>query len=52
MSTVFEVDERDVLLAVLCGLAVRAEDGIYDLTEKGDKWLREWCREQIEKAQS
>jgi hypothetical protein len=51
MATEIEVDQRDVLLAVLMGLAQPTSDeGVYEFTEKGNSWLRQWCAEQIAKA--
>jgi hypothetical protein len=37
----------DAELMVLTGFATTATDGVLTLTDKGGKWVREWCQSKI-----
>lgn len=52
MNTVVEMEGEDVRAALLMGghITWDENDQVYDLTEKGQAWLIEWCREQLEKS--
>lgn len=47
--TTIEVDERAVQVGLALGLMRLADDGVAELTERGEKWLREWCEAVIAK---
>lgn len=47
MSTI-ELDERTVRLGMALGLMRPADDGAYELTEKGETWLREWLAKRLD----
>lgn len=48
-----EVNVADETAAelVLLGFWTRDPDGGYTLTDKGSKWVREWCRKQAQAMQ-
>jgi hypothetical protein len=40
-----DVDERTIKLGLFCGLMRIAEDGVVELTEKGESYLASWLHE-------
>jgi hypothetical protein len=44
---IWNLPEETVQLMTLLGLARRGEDGIHEFTEKGDKWMNDWCAQAI-----
>jgi hypothetical protein len=45
--TDFDVPEETVRLLCLFGHVRLAGEGVYELTDAGRKWLREWCDQRL-----
>jgi hypothetical protein len=41
---------EDEALMLLYGFAKRDPDGVLALTDRGNEWVREWCRKRIGEA--
>ena len=50
MNTLVTMQGEDVRAALLVGghIVWNEEDQVYDLTERGQAWLVEWCHKQLE----
>jgi len=48
-----QVDLEDVQWAALMvtGMIRRADDGVFELTDKGAAWLNDWCDRKLEEHQ-
>lgn len=47
---IIQLDEGTIRIGMTLGLMRLADDGVYELTEKGETWLREYCERKLSEA--